>query len=210
MDDAHSETELKLFCANLMNVRRRLESMGAQLKGDRVLERNLRYEDDNNSLAARDIVLRLRQDRLARLTLKMPGDSAPGRDAILRRFEAEIEVSDFHTAALILERLGYQVQLHYEKYRSTWALGTAEIALDELPCGNFVEIEGDEEQIEHAVMALALENAPRLPMSYALIFDEIQAYLGLPLHELSFAAFANIVLPPGFYNDLATQFGTHD
>ncbi|MCE2488999.1 MAG: class IV adenylate cyclase [Anaerolineae bacterium] len=205
MDNAHSETELKLFCANLMNVRRRLESMGAQPRGERVLERNLRYEDDSNSLAARDIVLRLRQDARARLTLKMPGDSAPGRDAILRRFEAEVEVSDFDTAALILERLGYQVQLHYEKYRSTWALGTAEIALDELPCGNFVEIEGDEEQIEHAVMALALENAPRLPMSYAAIFDEIQAYLGLPLHELSFAAFANIALPPGFYSDLAAS-----
>ncbi len=209
MDSAHSETELKLYCENLMPVRRRLESMGARLKGERVLERNLRYEDDANSLAARSIVLRLRQDRRARLTLKMPGASAPGRDAILRRFEAEVEVSDFGTAALILERLGYQVQLHYEKYRSTWALGTTEIALDELPCGNFVEIEGDAAQIEHAVMALALEAAPRLPMSYAVIFDEIQAYLGLPLHELSFAAFANIAMPPGFYSDLATQYGAH-
>ena len=39
MDSAHSETELKLYCENLMPVRRRLESMGASLQAGRVLER---------------------------------------------------------------------------------------------------------------------------------------------------------------------------
>ena len=95
------------------------------------------------------------------------------------------------------------MQLHYEKYRSTWALGDAEIALDELPCGNFVEIEGSAEHIERAVQLLALERAPRLPLSYAALFEKIQAHLGLPLHELTFAAFANIVLPTAFFADLA-------
>ena len=207
MDSAHSEVELKLYCPNLGEVQQRLQSMGAQPLEPRVLERNLRYEDAGNSLGARGVILRLRQDKRARLTLKMPGDSAPGSDAILRRFEAEIEVSDFDTAALILEKLGYQVQLLYEKYRSTWALGGTEVALDELPCGNFVEIEGEAAQIEHAVRALALEGAPRLPLGYAAIFEAIQGYLGLPLHELTFFAFSNIALPANFYTDLALQAG---
>ena len=66
------------------------------------------------------------------------------------------------------------------------------------------------DQIEHVVMALALESEPRLPMSYADIFAAIQAWLGLPLHELSFAAFANIFLPPGFFADLAAAANDHD
>lgn len=203
MDSAHSEIELKLYCPDLMQVQQRLQSMGARQVAPRVLERNLSYEDSVGNLAAEGIVLRLRQDSRARLTLKMAGEIVPG--AIQRRFEAEIEVSDFDTAALIFERLGYHVQLLYEKYRSTWALGEAEIALDELPCGNFVEIEGDAEHIEHAVGALALEAAPRLPMSYRALFAEIQAWLGLPLHELTFAAFANIAVPPDFYIGLAIE-----
>lgn len=207
MDSAHSEVELKLYCPNLSEVQQRLQSMGAQALQPRVLERNLRYEDSGNSLTARGVLLRLRQDNRARLTLKMPGAARPGSDAILQRFEAEIAVSDFDTAALIFEKLGYHVQLLYEKYRSTWALGGTEVALDELPCGNFVEIEGEAAQIEHAVRALALEGAPRLPLSYAAIFEAIQGYLGLPLHELTFFAFGNIALPANFYEDLALQTG---
>ena len=208
MDSAHSEVELKLYCADLMQVQRRLQRAGARLVTARELERNLRYESADSVLEPRGIVLRLRQDSRARLTLKMPGDSAPGQDAILQRFEAEVEVSDFDTAALIFERLGYQVQLRYEKYRTTWALGRAEIVLDELPCGNFVEIEGDAQQIERTVQALGLEQAPRLPLSYSALFAQIQAHLGLPLHELTFEAFASITLPPGFFVELAVAADT--
>lgn len=207
MDSAHSETELKLHCADLMQVQHRLQRLGARQLAPRVLEVNLRYENAGYGLAADGILLRLRQDSRARLTLKMPGASAPGQDSILQRFEAEVEVSDFDTAALILERLGYHVQLRYEKYRSTWALGNAEVVLDELPCGDFVEIEGDPQQIERAVRALELEQAPRLPLSYAELFSIIQAHLGLPLHDLTFEAFANISLPPNFFADLAADAG---
>ena len=207
MDNAHSETELKLHCADLMEVQHRLQRLRARQIAQRVLEINFRYENAGLRLAADGIILRLRQDSRARLTLKMPGETAPGQDSILQRFEAEVEVSDFDTAALILERLGYHVQLRYEKYRSTWALGGAEVVLDELPCGNFVEIEGDSQQIERVVKSLALEQAPRLPLSYAGLFSVIQAHLGLPLHDLTFAAFANISLPPNFFADLAADAG---
>lgn len=208
MNDSHSETELKLLCPDLVLVQRRLQLLRARQVAPRVLERNLRYENAEHSLVPGGILLRLRQDSRARLTLKAPGATAPGADAILQRFEAEVEVSDFDTAALILERLGYHVQLCYEKYRSTWALGGVEIVLDELPCGNFVEIEGPVAQIEQTVSALGLEQALRLPLSYAALFDRIQDHLGLPLHELTFAAFANITLPPDFYAGLAGDAGS--
>jgi len=208
MNDHHSETELKLLCPDLVLVQRRLQLLRARQVAMRVLERNLRYENAAHALVPGGILLRLRQDSRARLTPKAPGATAPGADAILQRFEAEVEVSDFDTAALILERLGYHVQFYYEKYRSTWALGGAEIVLDELPCGNFVEIEGPVAHIEQTVSALGLEQALRLPLSYAALFERIQEHLGLPLHELTFAAFANITLQPDFYAGLAGDAGS--
>ena len=72
-------------------------------------------------------------------------------DGIFRRFEAEVVVSDFETMDVILRRLGYVVSLIYEKYRATYTLGDAEIVLDELPYGNFTEIEADEPTIERVV-----------------------------------------------------------
>ena len=42
-----------------------------------------------------------------------------------------------------LEALGYQKSIYYEKYRTTYELDETLIMLDELPYGNFVEIEGE-------------------------------------------------------------------
>ena len=63
-------------------------------------------------------------------------------DGIISRFEAEVNVGDFANTKLILEKLGFMVTASYEKYRSTFFLDNTEIVLDELPFGNFVEIEG--------------------------------------------------------------------
>jgi len=42
----------------------------------------------------------------------------------------------------VFEALGYAVYMMYEKYRTTFRLDNLEVVLDELPYGNFVEIEG--------------------------------------------------------------------
>jgi len=41
----------------------------------------------------------------------------------------------------------FQPALVYEKRRTRWKIGTAEIALDELAFGLFMEIEGSEKEI---------------------------------------------------------------
>ena len=142
------EIEVKLHTPDLALVRKALEKAGATLKTPRVFERNLRYENAAGTLTDEGIVLRLRQDDKAKLTFKSGEGSV---DGIFRRFEAEVVVSDFETMDVILRRLGYQVALIYEKYRTTYMLGDAEIVLDELPYGNFTEIEADEATIERVV-----------------------------------------------------------
>jgi adenylate cyclase class IV len=47
----------------------------------------------------------------------------------------------------IIDRLGYKLDVVYEKHRKAWHLGGVEVVLDELPFGYYMEIEGSKEDI---------------------------------------------------------------
>ena len=191
---AMQEVEVKLHTPDLGMVRAALEAAGADLVTARVFERNLRYENAAGSLTAEGIVLRLRQDDKAKLTYKA---DASMEDGIVKRFEAEVVVSDFEAMDVILRRLGYRVALVYEKYRTTYALGDAEIVLDELPYGNFTEIEADAATIERVVEVLGLGGCRRMRGSYVDIFAELKWALGLDVRDCSFEAFAGVDVDVG-------------
>ncbi len=183
------EIEVKLHTPDLALVRKALEKAGATLQTPRVFERNVRYENEAGTLTDEGMVLRLRQDDKAKLTYKAGEGSV---DGIFRRFEAEVVVSDFETMDVILRRLGYVVALIYEKYRTTYMLGDAEIVLDELPYGNFTEIEADEATIERVVEELGLGGYRRMSGSYTGIFAELKLSLGLEMRDLSFESFSGL------------------
>ena len=159
------ENEVKLYVPDLAAVARRVKAAGGTLKAPRVYERNVRYDDDTRSFNASGTVLRLRQDTRARLTYK-DGERLSGEYGS-SRFEAEVEVSDFTNMETILAKLGYHPVMVYEKYRTTYALYDAEVTLDEMPYGNFVEIEGDEAAIKRCVEALGLQGARRMAATAA-------------------------------------------
>ena len=183
------EVEVKLHTPDLAAVRRALADAGAELVKARVFERNLRYDRADGGLTAAGIVLRLRQDDAVTLTYKA-GESFV--DGIVSRFEAEVEVSDLATMDVILRRLGFEVALVYEKYRETWRLDGAEVVLDELPYGNFTEIEADAETIERVVAALGLGACTRMRASYVDIFLDLKARHGLAFRDLTFENFADV------------------
>ncbi|MGQ9887155.1 MAG: class IV adenylate cyclase [Aggregatilineales bacterium] len=191
--NSYTETEVKLYVPDLAAVEQRLQAVGAQLVAPRVLERNVRYDTADGRLAASGQVLRLRQDTRVRLTYKDQG--AALHNSALTRFEAEVEVSDFEVMQTILAKLGYAPSMAYEKYRTTYALDEVEVALDELPLGSFVEIEGEVKAIEQTVARLGLSAARRYPYSYAKLFDHVRRSLGLPFTDLTFANFAGIAVP---------------
>ena len=192
--EAMQEVEVKLYTPDLAKVRAALEAADAALKTPRVFERNLRYENAAGNLTAQGIVLRLRQDEVAKLTYKADASMV---DGIVTRFEAEVEVSDFAAMDVILRRLGYEVALVYEKYRTTYAIDDAEIVLDELPYGNFTEIEADAATIERVIEVLGLGGARRMAASYVDIFAALKARLGLDMRDCSFEAFAGVDVDVG-------------
>ena len=199
MNSSHVETETKLYVPNLGAVAQRLGIIGAILVKPRVFERNVRYENAEKTLTERGIVVRLRQDTTAKLTYKEPADF-PAVDGIQSRREWEVEVNDFDTMEAILARLGYYPQLVYEKWRATYTLGQVEIVLDELPFGNFLEIEGTPDDIYQAIAALQLQDAPRYAASYLILFDRVKQTLHLDFNDLTFANFQGIVVSPDLFS----------
>jgi predicted adenylyl cyclase CyaB len=90
-------------------------------------------------------VLRLRRvGSRAILTFK---ERAPTNSAIKHQDEEETEISNPEALDSILDSLGFLPALVYEKRRTRWELGPAEIVLDELPFGLFMEIEASESEI---------------------------------------------------------------
>ncbi len=186
------EIEVKLYIPDLSALVARLEAAQAKLVKPRLFERNLRYDNAERSLTRRDVVLRLREDDRVHLTFK--GASVTAASGIHARFEAEVEVSDFTQMDLILGQLGYAPYMVYEKYRTTYDLEGAEVVLDEMPFGQFVEIEGDVSAIENAMHKLDLHDAPRYPASYAALFDIVRKNLNLPFEDLTFENFKGITV----------------
>lgn len=201
MNDSNKylETEIKLYVPDLAAVEARLHAEGALLETPRVFERNVRYDDADNSLSRAGRVLRLREDERVRLTYKDEGSAQASGP--YSRFEAEVTVSDFAATEMILGKLGYRPYMIYEKYRTTYALAGVEVLLDEMPYGHFVEIEGPGEAIMPVAERLGLGHAPRMSASYSVLFERVRARLKLTFTDLTFANFSGIDVPPGAFEN---------
>ena len=109
-------------------------------------------------------VLRLRRvDGRAILTYKERFSSA---SSIKHNREDETGVEDAQALAEILDALGFKPSLIYEKRRATWRLKGAEVVVDELPFGLFMEIEGEENDITEVEELLGFAEAEAEMASY--------------------------------------------
>lgn len=184
------ETEAKFYVRDLDRIKSRLVELDAHLTAERVLETNIRFDLPGAPLHTEGRVLRLRRDTQARLTYKSASDSAQG---VLSREEIEFVVEDFEKAKRFLEALGYQKLVYYEKYRTTYELDGMLIMLDELPYGNFVEIEGETiESIQSTADKLNLDWGIAIATSYTALFERARNNLNTSIQDLSFAEFAGI------------------
>ena len=122
-------------------------------------------------LDQRNCVLRLRRvGGRALLTYK---ERLPTASPIKHQQEDETEVADAEALAVILQALGFEPAIVYEKRRGTWRVGDAEVVVDELSFGLFMEIEGSEKEIARVETLLAIdelqaemETYPRLTLKH--------------------------------------------
>jgi adenylate cyclase class 2 len=194
MNESHLEMEVK-FCLNdLSSFEQRLRSIGASMIQPRTFETNLRFDTPKLELTKSHQVLRLRHDQSNYLTYK--GPATYGKTVSIRK-EIEVEVSDFESTEALLNAIGYQVSVRYEKWRTKYMLNNLEIDLDEMPFGKFIEIEGVEpESIERMAHTLGMDWNLRISDSYMMMFERVKKVKHLNIHDLIFSDFKEINVIP--------------
>ena len=149
------EKKYRLTAEQRNRVLQRLKEVGAEDRGEE-FEENTIY--GGGSLQRGTSVLRLRRGgKKALLTYK---ERLANASPVKHQREDETAVDDPAAMALILDALGFQPVLVYEKRRRTWSVGRTEVVIDELPFGLFMEIEGEERDIDAAEQTLGIDGLP--------------------------------------------------
>lgn len=181
------EYEAKFQLPHFAEIRKRILALGGRLMQDRMLERNLRFDDAAGSLTSSHQVLRLRQDREVTMTYKK------GIDRFESRIEIELQVADLETAKALLEALGYAVIHEYEKYRETYALDTATVMLDELPFGSYVEVEAQSmDAVREQAASLGFQWDQRIQVPYLELFNRMRQKYHLDFDDATFQNFEQL------------------
>ena len=183
------EIEVKYFLEDIETIRERLIQSGADSNG-RNFERNICFDNENDGLFLSDSLLRLRKDDRATLTYKAIPDVGDPEFKVLK--ELEVEVSDFETMLNILCALGFHQSQSYEKYRETFTIGDAKLCLDQMPFGNFLEIEGGKDEIRNLAQQIGMQWSRRIIGNYRFLFDIIKQRLLLSFSDITFDNFSTV------------------
>lgn len=159
------EMELKYIDADHDAVRSCLVSAGAHRQG-RWFEENTVYDYPDRRLKKQGVLLRVRKkgDRAA-LTVKIP--PAVKVESSLKVFEElETGIADYYTTCRALEAVGFVPAFAYEKVREKWEMDNCHICIDHLPFGDFVEIEGGEQEVLLCAKRLGLKQSQASTETY--------------------------------------------
>lgn len=152
------EVELKAVLDSWRDRSTQLERAGARrVFFGRIEDR--RYDTEARSLAARDIVLRLRLYRGAdgaRAELELKGPTAY-EDGYKVRDEIGSRVADPDAVSLMLSGLGYVITRAIDRDIEQWDVGGASVRFERYPrMDDLVEVEGEPEALERAIAALGI------------------------------------------------------
>ncbi len=154
-----TEKKYRLDKRSLVEFTARLAELGATFSNER-FEENYLYR--NGSLDENTGVLRIR--KIAGTTFLTYKERLKNDSEFKTKVEHETMVSDAIETELIVAKLGYRLAVVYEKHRKTWHLNECEVVLDELPFGQYMEIEGEPAEIlkvENLLGAEELETETR-------------------------------------------------
>ncbi len=150
---------------------RRILKAGGRKVEDFAFEDNLLFDTEENRLMHNGSALRLRRrGERAWLTFKGPILSDP---EFKMREEVEVSVEDFERAKKILERIGFRAKFRYQKYTAKYVMGGVLLSLDRTPIGNFVELEGEREEVQRVREILGLSAVEPVRKDYITLAKEM-------------------------------------
>jgi adenylate cyclase, class 2 len=182
------ETEVKLACDDLGRLTR--AGFELTLRRPRHFEDNWLLDDTDRTLINRGAALRIRAvEGRGWVTYKGMTQETAGSPLKVRE-EIESAVSEPEKLIALFERLGYHRAFRYQKYRTTYVIlldGAAlEVAFDETPMGNFIEIEGDEGRVLGILERAGFTAADSIRESYPELQAKRCQARGVPLEDLVF------------------------
>jgi adenylate cyclase class 2 len=184
------EREIKFYIEDLEKIAERVRLCGAELIRPRTLEHNLRLDIGDHELAHQGQLLRIRKDARVSVTYKA---NARVEGGVIARTEIEFEADDVRMVQKLFEALGYRVVVTYEKYRSMYKLGDVVVVLDEMPFGNFIEIEAPNNTlIEGVSMMLGLDFSKGMAINYLGLFEALKSRMGFDFMDLTFENFKGL------------------
>lgn len=185
MNIDNREIEVKFKISSTEEMLDIILKAGAVLEQETRFEKNLRWDDAEETLTKTNQVLRLRDNGgTSVLTYKSEKQNNKG---IADREEIETVVTNFDNTRLILERLGYQIVFIYEKFRSIYRLDDTQLFLDHTPIGDYIEIEGpDDLAIRRAAEQLGLNWEDRINKGYRSLFKTWKKQTEFPGRDMTF------------------------
>jgi adenylate cyclase class 2 len=190
---AGREIEIKLEVRDPRALKRSLARLDFRRVEARHFESNCLLDFPNLRLRQAQLLLRLRWKR-GKCLLTFKG--APSRSRHYKvRTEMEMEVEDGGGLREILESAGLREVFRYDKYRTQYAPASGrqkmarqdgsagrgakrrapercELAYDETPIGNYVELEGPPEWIDEVARRLGCQRSDYITLSYAALYHQ--------------------------------------
>ena len=184
-----TEREIKLSFESVGAAREAVAALGAVPLRARRLQDDRLLDTTAGRLRTGWCTLRVRIETpdegsgsIAILTFKGP----PRSDAMKVREEVETGVGDGAALLLVLERVGFEVWFRYQKYREEFERGGTIVAIDETPCGVFVELEGTEAGVTRLARELGREPGDYITASYRRVWEADCAAQGRPAGDMVF------------------------
>ena len=183
------EREIKLSFESAAAARDAVAGLGAAPFRARRLQDDRLLDTAAGRLRADWCTLRVRIEKsagggetVAKVTFKGP----PRADVMKVREEVETGVGDGAVLLRILERAGFDVWFRYQKRREEFECDGAVIAIDETPCGVFVEIEGRKESVTRLAQALGRTPSDYITASYHRLWEADCAARGRTAGDMVF------------------------
>ncbi len=184
------EREIKIRFASAAEARAAVTGIGAAPLRARRFQDDCLLDFADGRLRDERCTLRVRQERWleqdrpagATVTFKGP----PRLDVMKVREELETGVEDGALLLRVFERAGFRVWFRYQKRREEFTCDGAVVAIDETPCGVFVEIEGAEGGVARVARALGRTPDDYIVASYRSLYEEDCARRGRRVADMVF------------------------
>lgn len=158
------EIEVKIKINDLDAISKKISHLGAKLEKERFLEENTLFDFRSHELYRKRQALRLRKtNKKSFLTFKGPPQKS--RKFKIRE-EFETEVKNEKQLKEILKSLGLVPVFNYQKYRTVFRKKNLKVCLDETSIGNFVELEGERNEIVKFANALGFSKNEFIKLDY--------------------------------------------